>query len=87
MPLILPPPARKLNPKKPWVPRFATSPVTPSVAAALYGNVRAKHPEVALGYGIDHRGAWARVGDSRARASTPGEAIQAALAKHIAAIA
>jgi hypothetical protein len=35
-----------------------------------------------FGYGIDHRGPWARVGDATARGKTLEAALEAALTKH-----
>lgn len=84
MPLIHPSRPGRLNPKKPWVPRFATDIRPPSAEAVIYADVRRQAPApIALGYGVDHRGSWARVGDCRARAKTAAAALQAALAKHL----
>jgi hypothetical protein len=48
----------------------------------LYAEARRVAPAGTFGYGIDHRGPWARVGDATARGKTLEAALEAALAKH-----
>lgn len=59
---------------------IASAPGAPSADGLFYA--AAVGEEVVVGYGIDHKGPWARVGDARARARTPEAALAAALAKH-----
>lgn len=61
---------------------YRVTPQQPTRGALAYAEIRDADPAVVLGYGIDHKGPWARVGDSRARARTPEAALAAALAKH-----
>lgn len=70
-----------------WEPDFRPIRATPTGAAVVYDGIRALHPDAALGYGIDRRGAWARVGDHRARGPSPESALRLALAEHLKDIA
>lgn len=74
----------KLNPKKPWRPNPRVTPQPLTAGHSAYLGVRALlPPSVVMGYGIDHKGPWARVGDSRCRRPTPDEALETAYAMHI----
>ena len=44
-------------------------------------------PGQPVAYGIDHKGPWARIGETTARARPPAAALRAALQKHIGALA
>jgi hypothetical protein len=49
---------------------------------AVYATAKVEAGEEVFGYGIDHRGPWARVGDATARGKTLEAALEAALTKH-----
>lgn len=76
---------RRLQPKPIWRPHFRSGPAPSHTEAqiAYHETHRQVGHNVSLGYGIDARGPWAKVGDARARARTPEDAIRAALAQHL----
>ncbi len=76
----------KLNPKKRWVPTCRTTPQPVTAGHLAYLGVRALlPPHTVIGYGITRGGPWARVGDHRARAKTPQDALEEAYRLHMEA--
>ncbi len=68
-----------------WKPRLATGPRPKSEDAVTYDRVVLELDDARLDVacGVDHRGAWAKVGGATVRAESTGLALAMAAAKHL----